>query len=445
MSPPKLLLLNTIGLTGVELLLTELARWPGVLALPGQNFSIFRHNLYRPHEFTGFTAGEVFDSLARELHTREGRTWMGLTKHMTDAERAAYPAAEHRELFVARVGESRDVITALESFIVTFHAACGAPVEQAQYLTWFSNNVLLCHSHYQDFAARVKVVHVSCRIDRWLTMISQTRTWDCVAACRFYLLNSLFAAHYQAQNADCLTIYSDDVADRPAEVLPRIAEFLGVSLPGADAAAPVPGFIKRNDAWIAAQQASAKELHAIYKDLGWYQLAATFEQWSPEFLARPRTRELLDKFARFWNTTSHTNFDWIGPVGDELMDDLVECYPRRNVRNFNFTFYHEYFTLHSDSHDRTTARLDHFLGCLEDEIIIPRLPYFLKVCMEYLISAARNNIKLRHSYIPLRSGSVYTRLASPEYQAKIPQFGLAAKMAEMEALITEADTVCVPS
>jgi len=89
MNNPRLLILNTIGLTGVEVLLTELSRVPGILALPGQNFSMFGHNLYRPHDYTSYSAADVFESLNRVLLTKDGRIWMGLTKHMTFEERAA--------------------------------------------------------------------------------------------------------------------------------------------------------------------------------------------------------------------------------------------------------------------------------------------------------------------------------------------------------------------
>ena len=74
------LLLNTIGLTGVEVLLSELAKCSEVFALPGQNFSIFAHNLYRPHDYSNLEPEDIFESLARQLLTKSGRIWMGLTK-----------------------------------------------------------------------------------------------------------------------------------------------------------------------------------------------------------------------------------------------------------------------------------------------------------------------------------------------------------------------------
>ena len=308
MTKPRLLILNTIGLTGVELLLTELARHPEVTALPGQNFSMFEHNLYRPHDYSKYPAEQVFDSLSKLLYTREGRIWMGLTKHMTEEEKKAYPADRHKELFVTRLGTSRDFLDAVESFITSFHESRGAAWIGAKYLTFFSNNLLLNHQHYPRFAERATVIHLSCRIDRWLTIISQTRTWNCVEACKFWLVNSLYARRYGTRSGRFLSIYSDELADNPEKVMPAVREFLSVSAPPADAGPAAGGFIKRDAKWISAQRESADELRRIYQDCGLFQLAESFEDWAAQFLQRKRTGELLDKFARFWNSTSHTKF-----------------------------------------------------------------------------------------------------------------------------------------
>ena len=51
MSDIKLLLINTIGLTGADLLLPKLSKYEEIATLPGQNFSIFKDNLYRVHDY----------------------------------------------------------------------------------------------------------------------------------------------------------------------------------------------------------------------------------------------------------------------------------------------------------------------------------------------------------------------------------------------------------
>jgi len=443
MNKPRLLLLNTIGLTGVELLLAELARMPEVLALPGQNFGFFEHNLYRPHDYSRYSPERIFQTLNHTLYTKEGRIWMGLTKHMPDVEKKAYSEERHQQLFVARLGSSREFLDAVEAFILAFFEGRGIDLSHARYLTWFSNNVLLNHRHYPRFAERARVLHLGARIDRWLAIISQTRTWDCAAACKFWLLNSLCVQAYASQHPNSLALYVDDLIDAPDAAVAKVREFLGLSGPvESSAVPPLPAYIRRDAKMLAVQTEGAAELRRIYRDYSYFQLADSFEEWAPEFARRPRVQQLLERFEQFWNSTSHTNFDWIGPVGDEIMDELLEFAPRRDGRNFNFTFYHQYFALASDTYDRPVARLEHFLGCLEDDLVIPKLPYYLKVAMEYLISVSKNNIKLHHSYISLRNGSLYRRLVQPDYQAKINQFGLGEKMRETERYLTEAETTC---
>ena len=96
MSNIKLLLVNTIGLTGADLLLPKLSLYKEIAILPGQNFGIYKDNLYRVHEYKGWDNSDVFDSLSRNLYTKGGRIWMGLTKNMEEVERKAYPKVLHK-------------------------------------------------------------------------------------------------------------------------------------------------------------------------------------------------------------------------------------------------------------------------------------------------------------------------------------------------------------
>ena len=56
----KLVALNTIGLTGVEIFQAHLAGLEDVLVLPGQNFTLHRQNLYRPHDYSALAGPEIF-------------------------------------------------------------------------------------------------------------------------------------------------------------------------------------------------------------------------------------------------------------------------------------------------------------------------------------------------------------------------------------------------
>ena len=59
----NLIVLNTIGLTGVEALHARMNSIRNVLTLPGQNFAMFNQGLYRPHDYHGKTDDEIFNIL----------------------------------------------------------------------------------------------------------------------------------------------------------------------------------------------------------------------------------------------------------------------------------------------------------------------------------------------------------------------------------------------
>ena len=142
------------------------------------------------------------------------------------------------------------------------------------------------------------------------------------------------------------------------------------------------------------------------------------------------------------NSTSHTNFDWIGPIGDEIVELALDRYGSNRRRDLNVRFYHDYFKTHSDTHVQTEAHLHHFLGVLESDIVVPHLPYFLKVAIEYLASISRNYVFHSHSYMPVRQSNIYARLIEPMALEKIAAFGLTKSMEELERVIDEADQSC---
>tara|TARA_Y100001968_G_scaffold332293_1_gene389878 strand:+ start:2707 stop:4059 length:1353 start_codon:yes stop_codon:yes gene_type:complete len=438
-NPTKLLLLNTIGLTNVEVILAKLAKYKEVLALPGQNFGVFDHNLYRPHDYSNWDSIDIFNSLSRNLYTKNGRIWMGLTKHMNQRQKDSYSKDKHSKIFIEKLGPKQDFINIIKCYIVSFYNSYGIDTNDSKYATWFSNNVLLCHKHYPRFEKEVKVIHVSSEISRWLTVISHTRTWNCVDATKFWILNNLYANNYLNKNPGNIAIYSNEVIDNPEISMKKIEDFLSINSSDLRDDYHGNGFIDINNDLLNKQKQISYKIIDIYKGNKWYQLANTFEEWNSEFLEKNETQNLLKDFSEFWNTTSHTNFDWIGPIGDQLMDHLINFIKVKEINNLSFDFYHKYFVLDSDNYDSVQSNLQHSLGCLEDKIEIPPMPYFIRICMAYIISCAKNSIKHGHSYISPRNGSIYKRLNNAEFKDKIKIFGLIDKSREMEDAINEAD------
>ena len=156
---------------------------------------LFKKNLYRVHDYRNLNSYEIFESLSKELYTNEGKLWMGLTKHMSLIEKNNYDKQKHKIEFQKEIQDSKEFIDAIKAYIKSFYTSYNYPAE-ASYYTWFSNNILLNHSEYKNFSDKVKVIHMTYTISRWLTVISQFRTWDCENACKFWIVNNLYAKYY---------------------------------------------------------------------------------------------------------------------------------------------------------------------------------------------------------------------------------------------------------
>ena len=442
MSNIQLLLINTIGLTGADLLLPKLSAYEEIAILPGQNFSIFKDNLYRIHDYRGWESSDIFDSLARCLYTKDGRMWMGLTKNMQEDEKNSYPKELHKKLFISKLTDSREFTDLIREYILSYYEACKFDISKKNYTAWFSNNVLLNHTQYNKFKEKVVVIHVSCSISRWLTYISQTRTWDCSKAIKFWLVNNLYSLMYSLSGGKTLIINIDELINSENQLMNKIESFLNLNKQTINSQKTPPGFLKINTNIIKEQTLISTHMNNIYKGNNLYNLAVNFDEWSKEFIKKPHVQAILNKYSFFWNSTSHTNFDWIGPIGEELIEEILKFNEYRNEKSFSYIFYHEYFELNSDHYDKVYSNLHHYLGCLENDLIIPPLPYFLRICIEYLSSAARNSIKLGHSYISFKEGKVYSTLSDDKVQEKINRFGLRTKYEELEKLILEAEESC---
>jgi hypothetical protein len=436
----KLLALNTIGLTGVEVFQYYLAQFEEVAVLPGQNFAIHSQNLYRPHDFVGQSATEVFAVLNRHLVTKDGRTWMGLTKHMDQVTREGYRRDLHRAEFLRCLGDQTQYFDYIKAYCTSYFLATGrSELTAKKWVAYYSCNVVL-NLASTEYSGQLSIINVGNKIDYWLASISQTRTWNCLEACKFWLVNNLYLMRYRVKHPEFQSFLLEDLIDEPEGQLNLIRSFLGIG--AGRVIQQTPGLITPNLEMIDATRQNAKILRQIYCDEPLFKLADTLEEWGQDFLEISEVTRLLDRFAIFWKTTSHTNFDWVGPIAEEVVDLALSHYGSKGRRNINVIFYHEYFELHSDSHDLIESHLHHFLGCLEEEILLPHLPYYLKVAIRYLTSVSRNYVYHSHSYVPVRKSDIYRRLSDSAMTAKINRFGLAGIMGEMEEAIDAAENAC---
>ena len=93
----------------------------------------------------------------------------------------------------------------------------------------------------------------------------------------------------------------------------------------------------------------------------------------------------------------------------------------------------------SDNFEEPRAHLEHYLGILEEKIVLPAMPYYARIVACYLQSVAENYLKRAYSAMPIRSTNLYLRANAPEYRAHFKKWALEKKWAALEKAIDLAD------
>jgi len=432
----KLAAINTIGLTGAEILAAELARFPGILMLPGQNFITFGTHCYRPHSYDGWTAGRIFDSLYKHQFTRSGHCWAGLTKSMGPAMTQAYDRGRHLEEFSKLTTGGETTLEHFRNYAAAFAATTGHAVEAREYFGFFGHNILVNAAHYPDFLAKAMVADFTNPLDFWLANIGQRMVWDNIVAIRFWLVNMLVVRRWAAANPGHYAAIDirDYVRDRGAASR-KLRDFLKLEN---DALSEVPdGFIRFSPELVAKLENNAADLRRIYEGWAEFDLGMTFDAWSDAFLREPGVHALLDRFCAFWNTSSHTNLDWVGPIEEEIVERLLAFTGAKSRRNTSRWFYHECFRLNSDDWEHPTGNLEHYLGCIEEEIALPEMATYVRIVLHYFERVANNTVKRAYSALPIRATDLYRRVVA--LRGNFGRWALEEKLAEVERRIDEAD------
>ncbi len=434
----KLAAINTIGLTGAEILAAEMARFPEILMLPGQNFITYGSHCYRPHRYDGWAAEEIFANLYKHQFTRAGHCWAGLTKSMSPDMLGRYSREAHLKNFLQLAGGEPTTLEHFKNYAAAYCQTIGGEVSEKQFVGFFGHNIVLNAGHYPDFEESSYVLNFSNPLDYWLANIGQRMVWDNLTAIKFWLVNSLYVKSWELSHPGTFVTFDirEYATDREA-VSARIASFLELSEP--PAAEPPDGFIRFSDGLVGKIERDAAVINSVYEGWADYDLGMRIEEWSADFVSEPEIAALLKRYESFWNSTSHTNLDWIGPIEEEIVERARAFAGEATRRNLSRWFYHDCYTVHSDNWQKTESRLEHYLGDLEEEIPLPEMPYYARVAVCYLNSVAENTIKRAYSALPIRGTTFYQRLASPEYRRNFPRWAMEESFAALEKKIDEAD------
>ena len=391
----------------------------------------------------------MFDEL--NLHhymNQTGRCWAGLTRGMDGAAAANYFShrARHRERFATLLGDAQhDFLACVEAYTTAYFEANGFVVPADWRVAHFGHNLALQLHVYPDFPGRVKIIHVTNRIFTWLATINHRMTWDSLAATKFWIAQTLLWKHLLASgNLTACEVAYEDYAEAPEPVRARLAQFIGTSNP-----APVarqPGFIRFDPtAWRGTLQ-RVDELRRIYAGHPLLRAAESLDQWQGAFLADPVNRGLLDEYLEYWNTSAHTNFDWIGPIEENLIAriHLPDAQVNEGQR-LNLRFYHEWIELHSDNYDRPASQVRHPLGSVERHLMVPAMPYFIRAVIAYLAGLCEHYERFLHSYTPLRESDAYLALNQDAIRQTIVQTGITPAWEALEKAIDRIDALVAGS
>lgn len=432
---PALLAITTIARSGGELFHQSLALHPEILMLPGQNFSSFDGVLYRAHNYQDYSAKEVFDSLRSHCYTREAnRIWSGLTKGMSSEERRRYLDSEHLRMFGEEwPGPMADFQENIACFAKTYFAAMGQPLADARYVGVFTNNWALSVLPQSVSRFGTRIVHVGASAGLWAAIITESWTYNPVKAMKFWICGSLAQRAFENELVGRVVKASADyfLADQGRAIGDVLA---ALDLPSEYKERPLGAGFSPVDygRWRAMADLASMQA-TILRGADTFVLAEQFEQWADEFLADEAGVKLVGRYRAYWNSTAHYGFDVVGPLESEIVDRALQLTGARGDRNWSFRFFFELVSMTSRSFSTPTVHTDMGLGCLEDDLVLPVSPYYLRAAIAYLEKVLSSQDYDPWTYQPLAKSSLYRRLEDLTQKGVLAKLGLGSIWQDLHA------------
>ncbi len=428
----QLIAINTTGLTGAEILCAELARHPEIRILPGQNFIRYRSTVYRPHDYAGMDASDVFEMLSIHHYTRSGNCWAGLTKSMSPEMVESYDREEHKREFIDAVGSARQFPRLVEWYLKTYYSVQGEDISTVPYGGWFGNNIVHNAVAYPGLMNDAVFIDFSNPIDYWLANVNQRFVWDNRQTLKFWTVNQLCLRLFQRRVPHFLSVDVREYTNDRHGVARKLRRFLNLP-PDVKLQDHAPdGFIQFSPDLVEKIERDAASLVPIYRDHALYKLATGIDEWTEDFLKDAERISLLERYRDFWNSSSHTNLDWVGPIEEQIVEEALRLTRYETSYNVNCWLYHDCFELTCDHYSEPTGKLEHYLGGLEEGILLPALPYYARVLVCYLENLADNCRRRPYSQIPVRCTRLYRMLTDPEYAKNFSWWAMTEKIEHME-------------
>jgi len=434
----KSLAIITIGRTGAEVVAAHLASNPALAILPGQNFCGGGDALYRPAPLESKSPEEVFDYLISHCYGRvTGLAWLGLTKWMSKEDFEDYLRQGHRKLFLDTYRGGTSFLEAANHFASTYFRSRGESLEKFSYYGHFSNNFPICLAA-EDFSGD-NTIFLDCYADPslWIALISESLTWDPVSALNFWIVNRLCFEKLQRSYPNSFRkVNVRDFFETPDVALAKLEEDLNLHSCKKNIRINPIGFPVINEARLNSLLESSMQIDQILRGSEIYELALSLEVWADEFL---KEDILLEKYIKYWRSTTHIAFDISSFIHDQIINKAKTLHKYDKKENFSFDFYHKKIKLNSRNFLNPTHSHSHCLGILEDELIIPCLPYYLRCCILYLKAVLDSHNYDPWTYSDLRKNRLYKKLISESYSVAFIRFGIYDLLEDLESEINIAN------
>ena len=433
-----LLAITAIGRAGAEVFVSELSRYDAIAMLPGQNFCSHEGILYRPRDYGGMTPDRVFDNLQAHCYQRESeRAWAGLTKNMTTAARAAYAERDHRSAFLRRFAGNATTLDAIECFCRAYFEISGVTHGTARYLGFYTDNWALSLPAAEAAGHDVKILNITASPAVWTALISERLTWNADQALVFWICGTLAQMLYAAQLPGRIVSCSlDDYLVDPGEAIGGVIEKLGFDT-GAKPGALPAGFPEIDRSRMAEIAALAHDQRKVLAGCIRFQLADSIASWGAAFVADPAGRTLIERYLRYWAGTSHIAFDVFGPVEQAIVDHAMTLIDLRDRTGLSYDFFYKRIEMHSRRFAAPVAHFDHAWGDLEDELVTPRAPYYIRAAIAYFDCVMEAQAYDPWTYRDIRQSSLYRRIAGAPFQDVIRLCGLASLWDKLQQRIDE--------
>ena len=463
-----LLVLNSFGFSGAEALVSLLASHNQIGLLPGQNFIEQEHTLYRPIRLPSNDASACFELLSTKQYTKAGVQWAGLGKFMAAEYAERYSISAHKKRFIehyARLNDSeKSTFTRLiKLYTHSFFECMGDDTSAFSHYGFYGSNLLLTASAYPEFHTESKVLQVKPSVAQWLALASQTRTWNPEKALNFYIIQNLFIALCEKSQDNIHSITYSDLITDTRHTINSCCDFLGISPWHIDAETDIDfkedinsvinklesgmGHPPITQAFIDKILDDTDKINTIYANSPWFEVANSVNDWAGNFLDDENAVALLEKYRRYWNTTSHIAFDWSGPLENQLIQ-LIEQHSscelaKRNISNQSiaYQFYQQWYKLNSIDHYAVAGNPMFPLGEIEAEIPVPKLQYFMRIAIHYIQSSVALQGEKLHSYHSANNSHLYKTLCSDDMQLAIDRLFLHNDFDEMQATVDHTETL----